>query len=137
MCIAASRALVYYPRRIHTTPTSVHTGSPLLHTHRYHHRRVFPPTHERHHERSSPTHEQQNQCSTMSTHQRKTTQNNSPPSHLAFAQARPASAERNTHHGRTRKSDHDGTRTHNPLLRSQMRYPLRHAVTKQCQPPPL
>ena len=24
--------------------------------------------------------------------------------------------------------DHDGTRTHNPLIRSQMRYPLRHAV---------
>ena len=27
------------------------------------------------------------------------------------------------------KDDRGGTRTHNPLIRSQMRYPLRHAVT--------
>jgi hypothetical protein len=31
---------------------------------------------------------------------------------------------------RKKKNDHDGTRTHNPLIRSQMRYPLRHAVSE-------
>lgn len=33
------------------------------------------------------------------------------------------------------KRDRDGTRTHNPLIRSQMRYPLRHAVVKHVERP--
>ena len=31
---------------------------------------------------------------------------------------------------RTKRTDHDGTRTHNPRIRSPMRYPLRHAVNE-------
>lgn len=34
------------------------------------------------------------------------------------------------------RNDRDGTRTHNPLIRSQMRYPLRHVVTKTPLPQP-
>ena len=45
-------------------------------------------------------------------------------------QDRPRSTPRgqSTEEGRKNKNDRDGTRTHNPLIRSQMRYPLRHAV---------